>query len=239
MLSPHTKRSKITNNPERSGLLLLDEVLKLSREVETAQEEFRKEIAKVHREIESIKDKDADKYAELLEKIDSIKIDFKEKINELQQNLPDLDKVLQSIKGRDGTKGEKGEKGVKGDRGISGLKGERGDSIIGPRGERGAAGERGLPGRDGEDGKNGKDGKDGTSRYGGGGGTINGVTYYDISASLNGSTRRFWIPTNMGIIAAIGSSFPFIFRPTVDYVQDGHDILFDNAVDPAVSLAGG
>ena len=65
------------------------------------------------------------------------------------------------------------------------------------------------------------------------------VSYYDISSELNGVLKTFWIPTHMGIIAVIGSSAPFIFRPTVDYVESGHNILFDAGVDASLSLAAG
>ena len=214
MLAPFTKRSKITNNPERSSLLLFDEILKLDRKLE----DLLTGVKKVKNEVEEISQK------------------------------------IEEVKKMEGPEGKKGEAGEKGERGES-LIGPKGDSIIGPRGpkgEQGLSGETGKSGKDGRDGKDGKPGKDGeggtpgkdgkdgtTIHVRGGGGVINGVTYYDISASLNGSDRSFWLPSHMGIIAVIGSSFPFIFRPEVDYVQSGQNILFDNAIDPAVSLAGG
>ena len=78
-----------------------------------------------------------------------------------------------------------------------------------------------------------------TRPFFGGGVSRMAVSYYDISSELNGSTRTFWVPTNLGIIIAIGSSFPFVFRPVVDFVESGHNIVFDSNIDPAVSLATG
>lgn len=87
---------------------------------------------------------------------------FEDKVNEIKQNVPDLEKVLKTVKGNTGEQGPQGEVGPQGERGpegLQGIPGEKGDK--GERGERGPRGEDGLPGLDGVNGVDGKDGKDG------------------------------------------------------------------------------
>ncbi len=93
----------------------------------------------------------------LEDKIEELKQKFTETIKEVKDNAPDLNKVLDSIKGKDSEiPGPQGEKGDKGDDGLQGVQGPRGEK--GERGDRGEKGEKGDKGEAGIDGKDGKDG---------------------------------------------------------------------------------
>jgi prefoldin subunit 5 len=81
-----------------------------------------------------------------------------EKIKELDSKLPNLDKVLESIKGKDGRDGEKGDVGPIGPIGPTGKDGK---SVTGPIGPMGPAGRDGKDGI-GIKGDRGADGKDGS-----------------------------------------------------------------------------
>jgi hypothetical protein len=77
--------------------------------------------------------------------------DLEDKIAELEKNQPDLDKVLESVKGKPGAKGDQGEKGDMGEQGPQGKQG-----IEGPKGEKGdkgdsVSGPQGVPGRDADE----------------------------------------------------------------------------------------
>ena len=61
----------------------------------------------------------------------------------------------------------------------------------------------------------------------------------DLSASLDGATKTFFIGTHFGISGVFGSSSPFVFRPTIDYIESGKNIVFDASIDATLSLAGG
>ena len=76
-------------------------------------------------------------------------------------------------------------------------------------------------------------------KFGGGSGNVNLVQYVDLSAELNGVKKTFHLGYHFGVVAVIGSSAPGIFRPTVDYKESGLNIVFDTAIDAAVSLATG
>lgn len=90
------------------------------------------------------------KLKKLAKVVDEGNIAILEHLFEIEEKIPDIDKILSSVRGKDGDDGEKGEKGDKGDRG------ERGD-----KGIDGKDGRDGRDGRDGIDGVDGKDGKDG------------------------------------------------------------------------------
>lgn len=81
-----------------------------------------------------------------------LKKSFEEKVKEIKEGVPDLNKVLESVRGKDGQsiKGDKGEKGEKGDKGDTGERGERGEK--GDNGADGKDGEMGLRGNPGEQG---------------------------------------------------------------------------------------
>jgi len=65
------------------------------------------------------------------------------------------------------------------------------------------------------------------------------VVPLDLSSSLNGVTKTFFVGTNFGIIGVWGSSSPFPFRPIVDYTESGRNIVFNAAIDASISLAAG
>jgi hypothetical protein len=77
------------------------------------------------------------------------------KVKELETKLPNLDKVLETIKGKDGPQG------IQGETGLMGLQGPQGESIVGPQGQQGLPGKDGLAGRDGLNGKDGAKGEKG------------------------------------------------------------------------------
>ncbi len=87
--------------------------------------------------------------------------DLEAKIEDIKQSAPDLNKVLESVRGTQGIQGEKGEIGDTGAQGesIKGDKGDKGDT--GERGLRGLVGSMGATGEPGSDGINGIDGKNG------------------------------------------------------------------------------
>src|SRR3990167_991913 len=201
---------------------------------------------------------------------------FNRAIDQIKENVPDLNKVLESIKGKDGKDSEiAGPKGdsIKGDPGIDYVLTEK-DKIEIPVVEKViiekptitekitneikeiAIAENAEQVRDKLETLKGNERLDKDAIKGldeefekvkktiGGRsvnvfGGRNGGSYYDISSSLNGSTKTFWIPTNMGVIAVLGSSAPFIFRPTTDWTESGHNIVFDAAIDATNALAAG
>lgn len=66
------------------------------------------------------------------------------------------------------------------------------------------------------------------------------VIILDLSSQLDGTTKRFRIGTNFGIVGVSSSSSPFgAFRPILDYSGIGADILFADAVDAPSMLAAG
>lgn len=96
--------------------------------------------------------------SELEEKVESLtnelKLEVEKSVAEVKASEVSLDKVLESIKGKDGKDSE--IPGPQGEQGIQGEKGEKGD-----KGDQGVAGKNGKDGRDGLDGKDGLDGQDG------------------------------------------------------------------------------
>lgn len=66
--------------------------------------------------------------------------------------------------------------------------------------------------------------KDGGGKiYARGGGSE--VKYYDLSASCDGSTKTFTVPTNKRIVGVFGTDFPTTYRPTVDWTGSGTTTL--------------
>lgn len=62
----------------------------------------------------------------------------------------------------------------------------------------------------------------------------------DLSASLDGTTKTFALPTNFGILSVDSSSAPFgAFRPIIDYAQVGKNLVFTASVDAPSALAAG
>ena len=77
--------------------------------------------------------------------------------------------------------------------------------------------------------------------YTGGGGSGGGriVREYDLSASLDGSTKTFTLPAFWRVISVHLSSFPNILRPTVDYTTSNPSITFTDEVNASTSLQNG
>ncbi len=75
--------------------------------------------------------------------------------------------------------------------------------------------------------------KEGRTLHRGGGGGLNTYTY-DLSASTDGSTRSFTVPTHTRAILLICSDFPTAYRPTTDFTTSGVTLTINAAV-PAPS----
>jgi hypothetical protein len=106
--------------------------------------------------LESKFDEKTDEITATFEKfVTSIETSFEKAIEEIKENVPNLDEVLKSIKGKDGE-----------DSKVAGPKGDKGDSIIGPEGKSGAVGPMGPKPILGIDYEAPKDGKDGESIVG-------------------------------------------------------------------------
>ena len=82
-----------------------------------------------------------------------------------------------------------------------------------------------------------------TVYVGGGSGATGGgiVKAYDLSASLNGTTKTFNLPAFWRVISVHLSSFPNILRETIDYTTDGSamTITFTSEINASTSLATG
>ena len=67
------------------------------------------------------------------------------------------------------------------------------------------------------------------------------VKSYDISSSLDGSTKTFSLPAFYRILSVELSSFPHTLRPTTDYTTDANamTITFTSQIDETLSLATG
>lgn len=91
-------------------------------------------------------------------KIAQLQADFKDTVQQLKDNIPDLNKVLESVRGTQGEQGVKGEQGQEGPPGPQGEKGE--DSTVpGPQGEMGELGPQGEIGEQGPPGPKGEKGE--------------------------------------------------------------------------------
>jgi len=114
-----------------------------------------KQQRKLEKIVKIVEDGDLAIAEHLLEMEDN----FEAKVEEIKSSVPDLNKVLETVKGKDGAPGEKGEIGETGEQGERGPQGEKGQD--GKDGKNGKDGRDGRDGRDGIDGLNGKDGIDG------------------------------------------------------------------------------
>ena len=75
-------------------------------------------------------------------------LDFLFELEEkMETSQPDLNKVLEAVKGQEGKQGFKGDKGDKGDKGEQGTQGKEG--LLGPPGPQGNTGRDGVDGIDG------------------------------------------------------------------------------------------
>jgi hypothetical protein len=77
--------------------------------------------------------------------------------------------------------------------------------------------------------------------FGGGGSSGGGrtVQVYDLSDQLNGVLTSFNLPAFWKIIQVTSSSFPFVFRPTVDFTVSGTIISFTSEVVASTMLNTG
>jgi len=175
-------------------------------------------------------------------------------------------------KGDRGEKGEsiRGEKGEQGIQGKTGSKGEKGDK--GERGSDGSNGKNGKNGNDGSpdqpdeiiekinnaekkiDPKQVKGlpalmrdidaiGKFPRGAAASGIGDLSLKFFVDdISSQLDGSTKSFTIAQNRIILDVKCSSFPHVFRETIDYTISGisrETITFTNQIDATATFASG
>ena len=177
----------------------------------------------------------------------------------------EVNQAIREIKLKKGEKGDKGDKGADG-KASNGKDGKDGkDGAKGDKGDKGEPGRDGSPDSSEEivdkinqlptDNDNLKIEKEhikGLEEWekgietrianiprGGGARSGNSVQYYDISSELNGVTKVFNIPTNRRVLQVIGSSFPFNFRPLIDYTVDGRTLTFTDQIDASGSLATG
>lgn len=78
---------------------------------------------------------------------------------------------------------------------------------------------------------------------GGGGGSTGArnVSAYDLSSSLNGVLKTFSLPAFWRIIEVSSSSFPYAFRPTIDYTVDATamTITFTSEIEASTTLNTG
>lgn len=67
------------------------------------------------------------------------------------------------------------------------------------------------------------------------------VKIYDLSSQLDGSTKTFSLPAYGLVFDVRSSSFPYAFRPTVDYTTDGANmtITFTSEINASTTLATG
>lgn len=104
--------------------------------------------------IHSLEDQLDNHISGMKEAMSEMRSEMKEMMIEMKGEMPDLNKVLESVKGKDGENGMDSE--------VPGPKGEKGDKgNPGKDGKDGMDGVNGLNGSDGKDGLNGKDGMDG------------------------------------------------------------------------------
>lgn len=246
MLTP--KEEKILKLAEKGGndatLLLLDLINKLEDEME--------EIKKAHAEMP--------KTMEMMPKEIAVEVKGAEVVTI---------KGKQGIQGERGEQGDKGDSGGRGIDGKNGIDGKDGlDGLDGKDGYSPLRGIDYFDGKDGSpDDPNQIRDKletlEGDERLDAS--AIKGLEKYDkdieilkqgrpifgpgktkiiqvdLSSQLNGTTKTFSIGfSHFGIVGVYGSSSPFIFRPTVDYIESGINIVFDvTNVDASISLASG
>ena len=201
----------------------------------------------------------------LLQLFNELKIDLEREVDE---KIETFIKQAKGGVGPQGLRGDKGDKGdsITGPQGPEGKQGPKGkDGEPGRDGKDGKDGV-GVPGPSGKDGSPDKPqeiadklntltekvemsvikglliylqnlNKIVREKGGGGGGDI--VKYTDLSGSLNSSTKTFTLPVHRRIVQVVGSSAPFIFRPTTDFTETRTSITFAAGIDATISLAMG
>jgi hypothetical protein len=80
----------------------------------------------------------------LLDAVHDLEDKFDDTVSQIKQEIPDLDDVLASVRGKDGEDGQEGVEGPKGEKGEKGDRGERGpEGKQGPKGDSGKSPSRG------------------------------------------------------------------------------------------------
>lgn len=172
----------------------------------------------------------------------------KGKLNEYLDSIERrVDKRLSEVK--DGSQGEKGERGETGLMGTDGKPGKDGSpdtpQQIVDKVQSLKEGSRweieDVNGLEDELSKIKKLGRSNVTIFGGAGQGGRIVKFYDISDSLNGSTKTFSLPAFFRVLQVTVSSFPTILRPTIDYTIDGSamTITFTSEIDETTTLARG
>lgn len=202
-----------------------------------------------------------------LEYLFEIEEGFDAKIAELEAKMPNLDKVLVSVKGaegkvgKQGIQGERGDKGDTGEKGEKGNTGEKGDSVKGEKGDKGEDGSLKeiapqevrdllelLQDEERLDASAIKNLEKYVKQYApksssapSGGGIVGRdiVRNYDLSDQLDGVTKTFNLPALWSIISVATSSFPNVLRPIVDYTNTSQSITFTDEIDASTTLAEG
>ena len=195
---------------------------------------------------------------QLDEHIEEVAKALDETKQEIKESIPDLDKVLESIRGAEGPKGEIGERGERGES-IIGPSGPRGE--IGPRGERGERGGRGLDGKDGRNGETiigpaGKDGVDGKDISNNediknfkeelerlnrviqnmprgrsmGRAKVQITRRINLTSQVDGATSAFTLdPDVVDVLGVFSTQFPINFNAGTDWTFSGRTLTLDTA----------
>lgn len=61
----------------------------------------------------------------------------------------------------------------------------------------------------------------------------------DLSSLLDGNTKTFNLIPNAHVVLVVSSSFPNVFRPTVDYTTSASTITFTSEISATTTLATG
>ena len=212
--------TKLVNLASKKGandadVLLLDEIQSLEARVDKIEEINTQEINDLDKKIAAVKDKIP--YFDI----------FKKKIQ----------KILDSIRGKDGADGIRGKKGERGEKGDTGEAGA--DGI-------------GINGKDGKDGADGKDaihdlteieklredieklktsitkiprGRIGGSRK------VPMISITDLTSQVNGIVTTYTLPRDTVRVHMVWSTqFPVILRPTTDFTFAGQTLTLTSAV---------
>ena len=127
----------------------LSEIIRKQKARNNPLEYLFQSVEEMKRDIKNTIEVETEKFDKL--QADRINKIISDKLVEIKKDFPNMEKVFESIKGKDST--------VAGPKGDKGEKGDPGESIVGPKGDKGDRGEKGEQGIPGKNGTNGKDGK--------------------------------------------------------------------------------
>jgi len=54
----------------------------------------------------------------------------------------------------------------------------------------------------------------------------------DLTSQADGSTRTFTVPVHTRVIQVSTVSFPYVYRPTIDFTSAGTTLTLTSEVDP-------